>query len=148
MRETTNEVLPRHLRSCRARSPVQALAQYAGKYLPAGERERIEATIAAEREADAGVTLGKIYFVQAASGPIKIGFSTNPPSRVETLRTAHHEELTLLGTIAGDPGREAFWHRAFAGDHIRGEWFRPSAALLDAIAQRCPVGSRCVRGLS
>jgi hypothetical protein len=75
-----------------------------------------------------------VYFVQAGdAGPIKIGTTDDLRTRVAALQTAHYEELRLLGTTPGGPAIERAWHGRFGDDRLRGEWFRPSVALVLAI---------------
>ncbi len=75
-----------------------------------------------------------VYFVQARHlGLIKIGFSGNPQKRLNSLKTGSPDELNILKVIKGSPRLEAELHRRFASDRVRGEWFKPSAALLSFI---------------
>jgi hypothetical protein len=75
-----------------------------------------------------------IYFVQAGQGgPIKIGHATQPRRRLSELQVSSPVLLTLLGKVRGRPAHEKEWHSRFAGYRIRGEWFKPSPALLAAI---------------
>lgn len=74
-----------------------------------------------------------IYFVQAASGPIKIGMAKNADRRVRELRTSSHEPLTLLASFSGEPAIERALHRRFAALRLSGEWFRPEPELLRLI---------------
>ena len=91
----------------------------------------------------------RVYFVRVASGPIKIGVSDDVPSRVNAIRVANHEEVTLLGAVAGSLQTEDDWHARFADERIRGEWFRGSAAMLAAIAEATamPLPLPCRRAL-
>ncbi len=74
-----------------------------------------------------------IYFIQAASGTIKIGFTTNWLERLKSLRQGTHETLTPLVVIEGDKAREKAILERFATSRIRGEWFEPSPLLLEFI---------------
>lgn len=77
-----------------------------------------------------GDGLPRIYFVQAASGPIKIGFTTKTPeSRLSELQVGSFEELTLMGAMPGSQRQELEIHRRFEHLRIRGEWFRASPEL-------------------
>lgn len=75
-----------------------------------------------------------VYFIQAASGPIKIGTSFDPVNRLADLQTGMYEELSIIGLSMGDEKEESRLHRQFADDNLRGEWFSPSAELLEYIA--------------
>lgn len=80
-----------------------------------------------------------VYFIQAGpEGPIKIGVSGHPDSRMELFRTAMWAEPKLLGFInlrgfdATKLERDLHWR--FRSAHIRSEWFWPIRELLDYIA--------------
>ncbi|MGE0714821.1 MAG: GIY-YIG nuclease family protein [Alphaproteobacteria bacterium] len=75
-----------------------------------------------------------IYFVQAASGPIKVGFSHRPYARFGALRAGNAERLTMLGCMPGTLRDEAELHDRFAASRVNGEWFRPDDALVKFIA--------------
>jgi len=74
-----------------------------------------------------------VYFVQAETGQIKIGFSCNMPSRLRQLRTACPVELKLLGVVEGNKAKERVLQEQFYQYNIRGEWFNPSPELCSAI---------------
>ena len=78
-----------------------------------------------------------IYFIQAGKdGPIKIGYSkVGAKSRLATLQTSNYSNLSLLKTIKGDLKYEQRLHLMFEDSKIRGEWFKPTAALLNFIEQ-------------
>lgn len=69
----------------------------------------------------------QVYFIGAASGPIKIGIAAHPLSRLSGLQTGHHEKLELLATCAGGQPQERDYHKRFADHRLSGEWF-----------ERCP----------
>ena len=75
-----------------------------------------------------------IYYLQSGlKGPIKIGYSENPPKRKSHLQTGNPERLRLIFSTAGNKYFEKKIHERF--DHLRirrdGEWFRPAADLLE-----------------
>ena len=80
-----------------------------------------------------------LYFVQAgpATGPVKIGSTTNLARRLAVLRNANAEPLTLLASL---PIRSAADERAihgrFASHRLSGEWFAPAVELLDYIEEQ------------
>lgn len=83
-----------------------------------------------------------VYFIQAGqNGPIKIGSSKCPSTRLATLQTAHHVELRLLGEIHYQDGRDAHYekriHEWLSTSRLRGEWFRPDMLVLRFIAVNC-----------
>lgn len=85
---------------------------------------------------------GKMYFVQAESGPIKIGFTTKRmPGRLQELQCGSHETLRVLAAVESTPDEEKRTHDMFVHLRIRGEWFRPLPELLEFIATRCVTTS-------
>lgn len=87
-----------------------------------------------------------IYFAQAGpDGPIKIGFSSNPLSRLPALRTASHAEVRILAIIRGSEHDESNLHRQFNAYRMRGEWFQPSQPLLDFIDNAQPIDLASLR---
>lgn len=77
---------------------------------------------------------GFVYFIQAASGPVKIGFSKdNPVGRMTALQISSHEDLTLLGFFPGSMVTEKEVHLKLAAHHIRGEWFKPHPDVMGAL---------------
>jgi len=75
--------------------------------------------------------LRMVYFVQAASGPIKIGATVDIGTRILELQVSQWERLSLLGIFHA---KERDVHDQFAHLRLRGEWFRPEQDLLDFIA--------------
>lgn len=75
-----------------------------------------------------------VYFIQAGTdGPVKIGVTSNIMKRMDALQVGHHEQLILLGSVAGGYEVEKHWHTRWSAHHIRGEWFKPDDALLYCI---------------
>lgn len=71
-----------------------------------------------------------IYFIQqGADGPIKIGHTTNPRTRIPTLQTGSPVRLRLLKTIPGGRSRESQIHGQLSGYRLEGEWFSPAPAV-------------------
>ena len=83
---------------------------------------------------------GFIYFLKPVGmdGPIKIGWSCEVNRRLQELQTANAARLVLLGFIPGTMEDERAWHARHATERLEAEWFRPSQALLDAIAKVSP----------
>lgn len=76
-----------------------------------------------KREAAEGV----VYFVRARSGRhVKIGWSTDLPSRLSALQTAHAVPVKVLATVPGVRALESTLHERFRADRVRGEWFNLS----------------------
>lgn len=76
-----------------------------------------------------------VYFVQCASGPIKIGSAINVNRRLVELQTGCPYELFLLAVTSGGEQREYEYHRQFAAALIRNEWFWPTPELLLEISR-------------
>lgn len=75
-----------------------------------------------------------IYFVQeGADGPIKIGCTVLPRSRVQNLQVANPRELRLLGLMDGGTEQEDSLHDEFRETRVRGEWYEPTPELLAGI---------------
>lgn len=69
-----------------------------------------------------------VYFISAeCGGPIKIGKSICPETRMADLQVANPNKLHLLATCRRI---ESILHVLFDNGRIRGEWFRPSERLL------------------
>jgi hypothetical protein len=68
-----------------------------------------------------------IYFVQAASGPVKIGYiktySFRFKSRMGDLQRDNYEQLYIINLIPGSIKTEAALHRKYYHLRIKGEWF-------------------------
>jgi len=72
-----------------------------------------------------------VYFIRSGKhGPIKIGYANFLQKRLHALRTAHHDELLVLATLAGGEVQEKRLHNQFAHLRKRGEWFEPAEELL------------------
>lgn len=75
-----------------------------------------------------------VYFIQQGdSGPIKIGFSTNPVDRFINLQRNNPDRLYMLGVIPGDQKLETELHQRFQGGEIWAEWFEPTPSLIEFI---------------
>lgn len=77
---------------------------------------------------------GVVYFVQARSGPVKIGWTRDIDVRFSQLQVGNHEQLTLLRIIPARAALERELHRAFDAYRCRGEWFWPAPPLMQMIA--------------
>lgn len=75
-----------------------------------------------------------MYFARGERGPLKIGTSANVPGRLETLGTRETGPLELLAQLPGEYSIERTFHRAFAPERVRGEWFQPSERVLATVA--------------
>jgi hypothetical protein len=79
--------------------------------------------------------MSNIYFIKpiGMDGPIKIGFSTKPIIRLETLSTWSPFPLEIIGHVPGKLEDETFIHQCFSDVHTHREWFLSTPALRSAI---------------
>ena len=84
---------------------------------------------------------GEVYFIQrSGDGAIKIGWTALiDKTRQVGVQVGSVEHLTVLATVPGSRADERLWQSRFEDEHIRGEWFRPSKALLETIAELSPI---------
>jgi hypothetical protein len=85
-----------------------------------------------------------IYAIQDEAGFLKVGISKDHPARrVRELQTGNASALSLVGygKVDGAAALERQIHRDLkrGGQHVRGEWFRPSA-VMTCIANALSVG--------
>ncbi len=80
---------------------------------------------------------GCIYFIQCATGPIKIGHGTNVEYRLSNLQMGNPNRLTLLTWFpCADPQQtEVELHERFTAHRLRGEWFSPAPELVELVRQ-------------
>lgn len=78
---------------------------------------------------------GVVYFAQMIGeyNPIKIGYTTDISSRIQSVAQGLPFELRLVGLVPGDKGIESYIHAKFSHHCIKGEWFYPSPALIEFI---------------
>lgn len=77
----------------------------------------------AHKMADESDTFAKCYFIGGDEGPVKIGYSVNPSSRLKALQLASPVRLRVLATAGGGIYREAAYHGQFEAHRLHGEWF-------------------------
>ena len=75
-----------------------------------------------------------IYFLACGDYLIKIGHTTNLPSRLRSLRTATPKELRVLLVIPGTRDDEQELHRKFDAHRAGREWFFRCDAILEFIS--------------
>ena len=73
-----------------------------------------------------------VYFALSA-GMVKIGISSNPKKRLESLSTGSAAPIRIIKKIDGDARLERELHNRFAGLRSHGEWFFFSGGLVDFI---------------
>lgn len=75
-----------------------------------------------------------LYAIQCGvDGPVKIGITGKLGARMSQLQSASHERLLLVGVGEGDARDEADLHKALGDERIRGEWYRCSPRVIEAI---------------
>lgn len=91
-----------------------------------------------------------VYFVRRedATGPVKIGCTSDLPRRLEMLSSRRQESLTLLASAPATFSDEKRLHQMLASDQVYGEWFTLSDALAAVIAEvnatgTLPAGVKC-----
>lgn len=77
---------------------------------------------------------GFVYFIRAATGPIKIGFSAGPEGRLAALQTSFPERLSILAACPATRKTEKRLHKCFRSTRMHGEWFSESDELTILIA--------------
>lgn len=77
-----------------------------------------------------------VYFAKpiGMAGPIKIGCSSHPADRIQSLMVWSPFPLELLVTVPGSLKLEANLHDCFLDAHLHHEWFQPVPLLLAGIA--------------
>lgn len=81
-----------------------------------------------------------VYFAYSeTTHEVKIGFSSNVRSRIATLNSEGQwdgrRKVVLVGWLLGGPRVEAELHEMFADTRNQGEWFTPTPAMADVIAE-------------
>lgn len=83
----------------------------------------------------------KTYFIQAVGGgPIKIGVSINPESRLRGIQTGCPYRLRLLATLPTN--KEAELHSIFNNLRLEGEWFKDEGKIKKWIQRNTLVSDR------
>lgn len=83
-------------------------------------------------------TRSYVYFIQEGKrGPIKIGLSSDPLNRLNTMQTGNATNMRLLLILNLHPDKainvESRFHKYFGVYRIRGEWFRASRSIVTYI---------------
>ena len=72
-----------------------------------------------------------IYFITQQDKYVKIGYTGNSPvKRFISLQIGNPHKLTLWGAIQGDATEEAYLHRMFRKNHLRGEWYHLTTDII------------------
>ena len=76
----------------------------------------------------------KLYVIGPPTGPVKIGISTSPETRLVALQTACPYKLSVLCEMPGAAFEEAAVHSFFAEYRLEGEWFKRAREVLDFVS--------------
>jgi len=80
------------------------------------------------------------YFMQMESGgPIKIGASRDPYSRLVSLQTGLPEKLRIIGCCS-EPEKDL--HLKFMEHRLNGEWFEPHESILKFVQTHTTIPKR------
>jgi hypothetical protein len=80
-----------------------------------------------------------VYFITCRqTGTVKIGSSLEPHARLRELQTAHPFELKVEAVIPGGCEEEFDFHRRFAEERLKGEWFTITDMIELIIKQNPP----------
>lgn len=74
-----------------------------------------------------------VYFIGSEAGPIKIGYSLRPETRLRDLRLGSPVALDIMAAVEGSPSMERAYHALFAEHRLHGEWFAPHPDILAEI---------------
>ena len=98
---------------------------------------------AAPRHLQRGGVMKRIYFIKPVghAGPIKIGTSVSPESRLHDLGAWSPLPLELIGAVEGSIADEFYLHRCFADCHSHREWFTPTPKLIASIEAILSAGT-------
>ena len=97
---------------------------------------RLEACLCVLREPglDRDRRLTKIYAIgQEPRGLVKIGRAKDPEKRLRAMQTGSPLPLTLLAAAELPAGMERELHRELSRARVRGEWFRRTSDVLEAV---------------
>ncbi|MYL97038.1 hypothetical protein GR702_04530 [Novosphingobium sp. FGD1] len=118
---------------------------FVSRYGSKGFRQEYEACLAGEPQVKTerrsfrtkkpltSASEGRVYFIGSRTGPIKIGYSKNPASRLRELRIGSHVELNVLASRPGTLADEWALHERFSHLRLRGEWFDRAPELMAEI---------------
>ena len=90
----------------------------------------------------------RLYFL-AGAGLVKIGISTNPTSRIRSIRNSSPVPLELLALVEGCSAMEGILHCRFSALRQHGEWFTDDGqirAYIEAKGWARNLGALSLRG--
>ena len=85
---------------------------------------------------------GHVYFFQPeGGGPVKLGWSNMPRTRLAAYQNWCFVPLTMLAAIPSQMAGERMVHARFADERMHHEWFRASPRLMDFIDRARRLGA-------
>jgi hypothetical protein len=77
-----------------------------------------------------------VYFIACTETlRVKIGFTSGSPYvRLKALQTGAPADLVLMACVPGTVETEQHYHRKYAAQRVRGEWFEGSPELLEELS--------------
>ena len=87
---------------------------------------------------------GFVYFLKAG-GDIKIGFSTEPTSRIQGLKVGMPVAIEMLVVVPGTRRDERALHAELTDDRLSGEWFKASRKVRDVMLRSAALGRPAIR---
>lgn len=121
---------PRQVQAMAARGEIPSAALFGTRWT--FNRAQVRRWVAQKKRGAKRDEVGHtVYFIQAESGPIKIGTTRGPAEfRACGLQVGSWGTLNVIATEPGGASRESELHRQFAAHRIRNEWFSPSPDLV------------------
>ena len=77
-----------------------------------------------------------IYILQCGEGryaPVKVGRSDDPAARAKRTQTFNPYEIKVVAKFRLPSHMERELHHRWAGENLRGEWFKPNDEMLEII---------------
>ena len=112
-------------------SALSLLSQFK-MYLRSTNRRSRTSTAAVQDEFVQRLLEGFVYFL-ACEGFVKIGYSDTPFDRLSKIQTGNPFAVEYLGAIRGTLETEQEIHRQWAHLRHRGEWFKATPELSEAL---------------
>ena len=85
-----------------------------------------------------------VYFIRCGinHGPIKIGVSKDPVTRLSIIQVSNYEKMFLIGCTEWPDREIAFWeenrlHKEYRRHRIRGEWFKGNINIQKYLGKEC-----------
>ena len=87
--------------------------------------------------------MSMVYFIKPVGmdGPIKIGFSAVPATRLESLAAWSPYPLEIIGYVGGSFKDEQYLHSSLSDSHLHREWFKADEQVKRAVSEVLRLGS-------